>query len=57
MCATHSTTAKRGRRYAYDYYRCSNRDRHGLEACANSRKPRADKLEPEVWGFVSNLLK
>jgi hypothetical protein len=57
MCATHSTTVKRGRRYAYDYYRCSNRDRHGLEACANSRKPRADKLEPEVWGFVSNLLK
>jgi site-specific DNA recombinase len=57
MCATHATTTKRGRRYAYDYYRCSNRDRHGLEACANSHKPRADKLEPEVWGFVSNLLK
>jgi hypothetical protein len=57
MCATHSTTVSRGRRYAYDYYRCSNRDRYGLEACANSHKPRADKLEPEVWGFVSNLLK
>jgi flagellar motility protein MotE (MotC chaperone) len=57
MCATHATTNKRGRRYAYDYYRCSNRDRHGLEACANSHKPRADKREPEVWGFVSNLLK
>jgi site-specific DNA recombinase len=48
MCATHSTTMKRGRTYAYDYYRCSNRDRYGLEACANSHKPRADKLEPEV---------
>ena len=57
MCATHATTTKRGRTYASDYYRCSNRDRHGLEACANSHKPRADKLEPEVWAFVSNLLK
>ena len=57
MCATHSTSTKKGRTYAYDYYRCSNRDRYGLEACANSHKPRADKLEPEVWGFVSNLLK
>jgi len=57
MCATHSTSTKKGRIYAYDYYRCSNRDRYGLEACANSHKPRADKLEPEVWGFVSNLLK
>ncbi len=57
MCATHAATTKRGRTYAYDYYRCSNRDRHGLEACANSHKPRADKLEPEVWGFVSSVLK
>jgi site-specific DNA recombinase len=57
MCAAHSTTVSRGRHYAYDYYRCSNRDRHGLEACANSHKPRADKVEPEVWSFVSNLLK
>ena len=57
MCATHSTTTSKGRTYAYDYYRCSNRDRHGLEACANSHKPRADKREPEVWAFVSNLLK
>jgi site-specific DNA recombinase len=57
MCATHSMSTKKGRIYAYDYYRCSNRDRYGLEACANSHKPRADKLEPEVWSFVSNLLK
>ena len=57
MCATHSTTTSKGRTYAYDYYRCSNRDRHGLEACPNSHKPRADKREPEVWAFVSNLLK
>jgi site-specific DNA recombinase len=57
MCATHSTSTKKGCIYAYDYYRCSNRDRYGLEACANSHKPRADKLEPEVWSFVSNLLK
>ena len=26
MCATHSTTTKKGRTYAYDYYRCSNCD-------------------------------
>jgi site-specific DNA recombinase len=57
MCATHSMSTKKGRVYAYDYYRCSNRDRYGLEACANSHKPRADKLEPEVWSFISNLLK
>jgi site-specific DNA recombinase len=57
MCATHSTSTKKGRTYSYNYYRCSNRDRYGLEACSNSHKPRADKLEPEVWGFVSNLLK
>lgn len=57
MCATHSASTKRGRTYAYNYYRCSNRDRHGIEACGNSHKPRADKLEPAVWGFVSNLLK
>jgi site-specific DNA recombinase len=57
MCATHSTSTKKGRTYAYDYYRCSNRNRHGLEACANSHKPRADRLDPEVWGFVSDLLK
>jgi hypothetical protein len=56
MCATHATTTKKGRTYAYDYYR-SNRDRHGLEAGVNSHKLRADKLEPEVWAFVSNLLK
>jgi site-specific DNA recombinase len=56
MCATHSTSSKKGRTYAYDYYRCSNRNRYGLEACANSHKPRADKLDPSVWGFVSNLL-
>jgi site-specific DNA recombinase len=57
MCATHSTSTKKGCTYAYNYYRCSNRDRYGLKACANSHKPRADKLEPEVWGFVSDLLK
>ncbi len=56
MCATHSTTTRR-RTYACDYYRCSNRDRHGLEACANFNKPRAEKREPEVWAFVSNLPK
>ena len=57
MCATRSTSTKKVRIYAHDYYRCSNCDRYGLEACPNSHKPRADKLEPEMWGFVSNLLK
>ena len=37
--------------------RTDGNGRYGLKACANSHKPRADKLEPAVWGFVSNLLK
>ena len=57
MCATNSTRTNRGRTYAYDYYRCSNRNRYGAEVCANSPRPRANDLEPAVWDFVSGLLK
>ena len=56
MNATHSTKAKRGRLYAYDYYRCSTRNKHGREACANSNNPRAEELEGRVWEFVFGLL-
>jgi site-specific DNA recombinase len=57
MSATHSTKTKKGRLYAYDYYRCCNRDKYGAEACTNSHRPRAKDLEPAVWALVSGLLK
>jgi hypothetical protein len=57
MCASHSTKAKNGRVYAYDYYRCSYRNRHSADACANSKTLRAEELEPAVWALVSDLLK
>jgi hypothetical protein len=56
MSATHSTKTKRGRLYAYDYYRCSTRNRYGNGACANSTHPRAEELEGRVWEFVFGLL-
>jgi hypothetical protein len=56
MNATHSTKTKKGRLYAYDYYRCSTRNRYGNEACANSTRPRAEVLEGRVWEFVFGLL-
>ena len=55
--ATHSTKTKKGCLYAYDYYRCSTRNRYGNEACANSNHPRAEELEGRVvWEFVFGLL-
>ena len=45
MCATHSTKTKKGRRYTYDYYTCSHRNRYGAEACTNAFRPRAQALE------------
>ncbi|HVF00231.1 MAG TPA: zinc ribbon domain-containing protein [Rubrobacteraceae bacterium] len=56
MNATHSTKTKKGRLYAYDYYRCSTRNRYGGEACTNSNRPRAEELEGQVWEFVFGLL-
>ena len=56
MNATHSTKTKKGRLYAYDYYRCSTRNRYGGDACANSNRPRAEELEGQVWEFVFGLL-
>ena len=57
MSATHSAKTKKGRLYAYDYYRCSIRDKYGAEACANAYRPRADEFEGAVWNLVSGLLK
>jgi len=57
ICATHSVKVKKGRTYAYDYYRWANRNKYGAEACTNSRRPRADELEAAVWSLVSGLLK
>ena len=45
MSTTHSTKTKKGRLYAYDYYRCSTRNRYGNEACTNSNRPRVEELE------------
>jgi len=56
LCATQSTKTKKGRLYAYDYYRCSNRNRYGAEVCSNTRGPKADELESVVWALVSGLL-
>ena len=54
--ATHSTKTNKGRLYAYNYYRCSTRNRYGNEACTNSNRPRAEQLEGRVWEFVFGLL-
>jgi site-specific DNA recombinase len=57
ICATHSVKVKRGRTYAYDYYRCAVRSRYGRDACSNAHLPRADEREAAVWEVVSGLLK
>jgi Recombinase zinc beta ribbon domain len=57
MCATHSTKTKKGSVYSYHYYCCSQRNRYGPDVCTNSYRPRAEELEPAVWGLVSGLLK
>jgi site-specific DNA recombinase len=57
MCANHSSKTKKGRIYTYDYYCCSQRNRYGLDVCANSHRPRAGELEATVWNLISGLLK
>ena len=57
VCATHSVKVKKGRSYAYDYYRCATRNKYGHDACANAHHPRADERETAVWEVVSGLLK
>jgi site-specific DNA recombinase len=57
VCATHSVKAKRGRTYAYDYYRCAVRNKYGRDACTNAQRPKADERELAVWEVVSGLLK
>ena len=39
------------------YYRCHHRARNGAHTCPNEKVHRADRLEPEVWGEISSLLK
>jgi site-specific DNA recombinase len=57
VCATHSVKVKKGRSYAYDYYRCAARNKYGHDGCANAHYPRADERESAVWEVVSGLLK
>jgi hypothetical protein len=40
----------------YNYYRCNTHRDRGPEACPNRKKRRAEKIEREVWAFVSSLL-
>src|SRR5918995_1738189 len=55
--ANHSAKTKKGRLYVYDYYCCSERNRYGSDACANTYRARAGELEAMVWNLVSGLLK
>jgi hypothetical protein len=41
----------------YFYYKCPKYRRGGLEACPNKTGYRAEKVEPLVWEYVSDLLK
>jgi site-specific DNA recombinase len=41
----------------YFYYKCPKYRQGGSKACLNKASYRAEKVEPLVWGFVSNLLK
>ena len=52
--STHSVTGRKKQRYFY--YLCSRVRLHGKDACPQ-RNLRADKEEPRVWKFVSDLLK
>ena len=38
------------------YYRCPTRHERGREGCPDARHLSADKVEPEVWRFVADLL-
>lgn len=52
-----TTATKDGRSSKINYYyRCAKHQRT-VEGCSNRKHHRADKLEPQVWEFVSRLLK
>jgi site-specific DNA recombinase len=51
-----SVSQKRGSVRRYFYYQCNKRH-HEAAACPNRKNYRADKIEPQVWEFVSDLLK
>jgi hypothetical protein len=51
--ATHSPKTKKGCLYAYDYYRCSTRNRYEGEACTNSNRPRAEELRGKYGNLYS----
>ena len=41
----------------YFYYKCPKGRRRGTEACPNNTSHRAEKVESQIWEFVSDLLK
>ncbi len=51
------TTSIRSAGKVHHYYRCPRRVRDGKAGCENAKNLRADRVEPEVWGTVSGLLK
>ncbi len=51
--STNTVNAARG----HHYYRCPTRQNDGKDACPMSKTFRADKSEPLVWEFLSDLLK
>lgn len=40
----------------YNYYRCPTRQFKGKQMCHNQKLLNAEKIEEEVWGFVSSLM-
>jgi site-specific DNA recombinase len=49
--------SRRRAKKMYFYYKCPKYRQGGSEACLNKTSYRAEKVEPLVWGFVSELLK
>jgi len=41
----------------YFYYKCPKGRRGGTEVCPNNKSHRAEKVESQIWEFVSGLLK
>lgn len=59
-CCGRALNATRQRRTPHDgylnYYRCSARNSHGVDTCPRTRGLRAERIEAEVWEFVSALV-
>jgi site-specific DNA recombinase len=52
-----TATAKAGKYGKYNYYYRCTKLNNGEGHCPNRRNHRADRVEPQVWEFISGLLK